>query len=149
MTNKELLERYPWLRRYNRITDEWMYDGSTELDDMPDGWRAAFGEQMCEELNNEILTWDKVVQERFRILQIKEKWGGLRFYVMSGSAKLYEIIGKYEELSRHTCIECGAPATKISRGWISPYCDKCAQEMIDHRVGESFVPIGEYYERSN
>ena len=104
---------------------------------------------MCEELNNEILTWDKVSQERFHIIQIKEKWGSLRFYVIGGTMKLYEIIGKYEELSRHICIECGAPATQISRGWISPYCDDCTQAMKDHRVGEEFVPIVDYYERRN
>ena len=36
-----------------------------------------------------------------------------------------KIIPKYEELSYHTCINCGKPATKRSTGWICPYCDDC------------------------
>ena len=40
------------------------------------------------------------------------------------SKEVYEIIKKYENLSRNTCISCGEPATKISDGWISPFCDK-------------------------
>lgn len=27
-----------------------------------------------------------------------------------------------------TCIVCGRPATKISTGYISPYCDDCYQQ---------------------
>ena len=34
-------------------------------------------------------------------------------------------VDKYENLSYHTCINCGKPATKISTGWICPYCDNC------------------------
>ena len=43
----------------------------------------------------------------------------------SFTLEIFEIIEKYENLSYHTCINCGKPATKISTGWICPYCDNC------------------------
>ena len=177
MTNRELIEKYPWLTPTNRwsgkkITDcagsngeegywpddptkhpEYNYE-FTELDDMPKGWRRAFGEEMCEELNQELLTWNEEDRKEFHITQIKEKYGELRFYVNYGSKALYDIIDKYTTLSRGICINCGKTARWISRGWISPYCDDCAREFFEHFNGsysaqtpweEEFIDINEYY----
>lgn len=155
MTNKELCDLYPWLIPTNRWTGKVVkdYDYSyTELDSLPDGWRRAFGEQMCKELNDEIKTWSEKEQANFRITQIKEKWGSLRFYTNGESAHFRDIIGKYTTLSRRTCIKCGAPARWISRGWISPWCDDCAHFIYDEAPwfqpsdfeGE-YMDINEYY----
>ena len=38
------------------------------------------------------------------------------------------IINKYEQLSKNTCCECGAPAIYISTGWICPWCEQHAPE---------------------
>lgn len=80
--NKILCNKYPWLIPHNcwtgKILDNYDYS-YTELDDMPDGWRAAFGQQMCEEIQ---LVLDKLTPEEsnnFRIIQIKEKWGAPLF----------------------------------------------------------------------
>ena len=79
--NKELINKYPWLLPRNRWTGEvvtgYSYD-YTELDSMPNGWRVAFGDQMIEEIHQQLVKFDFV--DKFRIAQIKEKWGGLRFY---------------------------------------------------------------------
>lgn len=62
--NKALIERFPFLLPRNRWTDEipddFNYD-YTELDAMPNGWRIAFGEQMCEEIA-EALLWKRLLQ---------------------------------------------------------------------------------------
>ena len=90
--NKELIGKYPWLLPRNRFTDLPVnqmpvdfeegyssYDYSyTELDTMPCGWRKAFGEQMCEEIQHELEKFDAV--DDFRVIEIKEKYGQLRFY---------------------------------------------------------------------
>ena len=95
----------------------------TELDAMPTGWREAFGIQLCKDLRRQL------IKDRFlfsyRIAQIKEKWGSLRWYSACASKDVYNILNKYEDLSYNICINCGKPATKISSGWISPYCDDC------------------------
>lgn len=152
--NKRLCNEYPFLIPSNRWSGkrinskepgfwpgapeeipEWDYE-YTELDDMPSGWRKAFGEQMCKEIK-EALPQEKL--DDYRIIQIKEKWGELRWYDNWSTEKLMKIENKYTHISRYTCIKCGKPATKITRGWISPYCDNCVPDF------ENSIPINEYY----
>ncbi len=130
--NKELVRKYPFLLPINLWTNDALddYDYSfTELDAMPDGWRKAFGEQMCEEIA-EVLRRENYLNE-YRILQIKEKWGFLHWYDNGAPDGVNKVISKYEKISERTCIKCGAPATKISRGWISPWCNSCAEALRD------------------
>ena len=124
--NKRLVEEYPFLIPRNYFTDEILddYDYSfTELDDMPEGWRIAFSEQMCDEIQKELERVNFV--DEYRIVQVKEKFGGLRWYTggVPINSKLDDIARKYEYLSEETCIECGRPATYRTLGWICPYCD--------------------------
>jgi hypothetical protein len=128
--NKELIEKYPFLKPRNRWTDEVPedYDYSyTELDAFPEGWLIAFGNQMVEEIYQILLKADYV--EKYRIMQIKEKYGSLRWYdgaiPVVISKELGAVINKYERLSYKTCIKCGEPAYGTTRGWITPYCEKC------------------------
>jgi hypothetical protein len=93
----------------------------TELDAMDSGWRKAFGIQMCEEIKAQ-LKKEKLLY-KYRIFQIK-KFGMLCWYDAYSSKEIQEIIQKYENLSWNTCVVCGKPATKISGGWICPYCDE-------------------------
>lgn len=133
MKNKRLCKRYPFLIlrdwKDNPITDY----SITELDYMPEGWRRAFGIQMCEEIRTILIKRNYL--NDYRIAQIKEKFGGLRWYDEGAPASIYrelqDIIDKYEELSYRTCIRCGRPATKISQGWVSPFCDRCAGKLSD------------------
>lgn len=144
MTNKELIERYPFLRPRNCFTDEIIEDADyTELDDMPEGWRKAFGERMCEEIREELIKHNYL--DEYRIIQIKEKYGMLCWYDAGSPAdsNVYDIISKYEDVSRKICILCGKPATKISRGWICPYCDCVDTNKL--LEGAIFTPIKEYF----
>ena len=107
----------------------------TELDDMPTGWRKAFGIDLCKELKTELKKHKYL--RKYRITQIKEKFGGLRWYDNSNTKEGYNIIQKYEHISFNTCINCGKPATYVSAGWISPYCDNCKDNK------HNYVPITE------
>ena len=133
--NRYLCTKYPWLTPRNRWSDEIVenFDFSwTELDEMPNGWRKAFGEQMCEEIEKVLEEYN--YQDKFRVLQIKEKYGYLHFYYGGLPEGVYEkisnIVRKYEDLSEKTCIECGKPATCYTTGWISPYCDDCVPKEL-------------------
>ena len=97
----------------------------TELDAMDSGWRKAFGIQMCKEIKAELKKHKFLY--KYRIVQIKEKFGGLRWYDagIPKDSKIWDIIDKYTQISYKTCVVCGKPATKISKGWICPYCDDC------------------------
>lgn len=97
----------------------------TELDMMPDGWRKAFGIQICKEIKQSLLrNGGRAALKAYRILQIKEKYGELRWYDNGAPEEVNKIVEKYEYISRCTCIECGAPAKYFTQGWYSPYCEK-------------------------
>lgn len=119
----------------------------TELIAMPDGWRKAFGIQMCKEIRSALIfhfinkdsvkfvnapfkyikSYCKGIHLLFsyRILQIKDKWAELRWYDGNSTEAVHDIIYKYEGISRTICIGCGKPAKWYSKGWINPYCDDC------------------------
>lgn len=132
--NKALIEEFPFLLSRNRWTDKVSedYDYSyTELDNMPEGWRSAFGLQMCRELK-EILEKAGALND-YRITDIKEKYATLRWYdngvPVQAEKEYLAWQSKFVNLSQRTCIKCGAKATKTSVGYISPFCSECASKM--------------------
>ena len=100
----------------------------TELDAMPNGWRKCFGIQMCKEIKQALLRDGRKVLKNYRIEQIKEKFGGLRWYDEHFNDEVASIVKKYEYISERTCSVCGRPAKYLTRGWIEPYCEKCVPE---------------------
>lgn len=143
VTNKILCEKYPFLIPRNIWTDEIDedYDYSwTRLDDLEPGWRIAFGEQLCEELKEALSKADYV--DKFRFTQIKEKYGKLCLYNLGCNQEAWNVIRKYERLSKYVCGQCGQSATKVTTGWIYPYCDECAKRIGEY---EYFADINEFY----
>lgn len=127
-----LLMEYPWLRmkedeaiNYFDIEEDKVY---TYIDCAPRGW-AKLCEDLCAELKPLLERAGYI--DKYKLCQVKEKFGGLRWYEWNVPAAIYDeynaLIRKYEDLSYKTCCVCGAPATKVSTGWISPFCDKCAE----------------------
>lgn len=142
MNNKKLLKQYPWLRPRNRFTDELIPndDNYTELDEMPEGWRISFAEEMCEEIHQVLLNTNSV--DSYRVLQIKEKNGSLCWYHTFAPDELEPIINKYKEISKKTCITCGRPATKIHKNWIGPLCDECVKKALQN-LEKQFISLEE------
>lgn len=56
-------------------------------------------------------------------VQVKEKFGGLRFYVQAATDKHYNYISFAESMSYKTCEECGAPGKTYTDGWHMTLCD--------------------------
>jgi len=95
-----------------------------------DGWL-----QMIHDLIEELIAagWDK------QICQIKEKFGGLRFYINSGSEEIHDIISRYESLSYTICEVCGETG-EIRKdcgwkgsSWYKTMCDKHYDELKEER----------------
>lgn len=82
--------------------------------------------QLVIDLHNEIVA----IAPEYRLNQVKEKFGGLRFYTNIRDATARDIISKYEALSETVCDVCGAPGKKrsIERKYIATRCD-------DHNKG--------------
>ena len=55
--------------------------------------------------------------------QVKEKFGGLRFYVQAATDKHYQYINFAESMSYRTCESCGAPGKTYTDGWHVTLCD--------------------------
>lgn len=58
------------------------------------------------------------------ICQIKEKFGGLRFYINEGSEDIFNRIRLAEDASYLTCEVCGEPGTLRAGHWHATMCDE-------------------------
>jgi hypothetical protein len=68
----------------------------------------------------------KLDEETLRVpvaVQVKEKFGGLRFYVQAATDKHYQYISFAESMSYRTCEECGNPGKTYTDGWHMTLCD--------------------------
>ncbi len=66
-----------------------------------------------------------------QVLQIKEKFGGLRIYVDNNTAQVGEIIKAAEEKVMKTCESCGEPGKLCSDcGWMMVRCDTCWESRL-------------------
>lgn len=98
----------------------------TELDFMPTGWRKAFGIQMCKEIKDALLKdGGRKLLRSYRIVDIKEKYGSLRWYDNYSSPRVWKVILKYEYISSYTCVICGDLAVGYTpvEYWKCPYCE--------------------------
>ena len=85
-----------------------------------DGWVFLLDKLFTDMIN---AGWDK------ELGQVKEKFGGLRVYVGEASEEIYTLIRQAELAASYTCVNCGAPADRITRGyWASPCCTACQQK---------------------
>ena len=89
-----------------------------------DGWfnliykLCADIDSVCEKLKLSDHNWPHASQ-------IKEKYGGLRFYTDCALNEVYDLIEAAENLSLVTCQGCGLPGKTRDGGWIRTLCDTC------------------------
>jgi hypothetical protein len=62
--------------------------------------------------------------EQVVVEQIKEKFGGLRFYYQGGDEHIHGMVRMAEAWAGHACEECGAAGKRRSGGWIRTLCDQ-------------------------
>lgn len=62
--------------------------------------------------------------EPVKVAQIKEKFGGLRFYYDGGDEHISGMVRIAESWAGSSCEECGIPGKSRSGGWIRTLCDK-------------------------
>jgi hypothetical protein len=66
--------------------------------------------------------------EQVVVEQIKEKFGGLRFYYRGGNDTIAGMVAMAESFAEHTCETCGDIGKRRSGGWIRTLCDKHEEE---------------------
>ncbi len=94
-----------------------------------DGWFNII-DRLCANIQHYIDWQNKKNHEKHPVVeqvvavQIKEKFGTLRFYYDGGDDTIGGMIRMAESMSAVTCEECGSPGHQRSGGWIRTLCDK-------------------------
>lgn len=94
-----------------------------------DGWYDLI-DQMCGVIQSHI-DWQNRKEEKVKqvvAVQVKEKFGGLRFYYDGGDDFIRGVVAFAEDMSCVICEECGKPGKRRSGGWIRTLCDEHAAE---------------------
>jgi len=61
--------------------------------------------------------------------QVKEKFGGLRFYLRGGATDaVWDLIDEAENKSEEICELCGQPGKLRGKSWVQTLCAKCSKE---------------------
>lgn len=132
--DQNLFEKYPALfRRRNKDDFETcMYYGFS----CGDGWYKIIDE-LSEKLSDFILEYyafSKGAPVPY-VVQVKEKFGSLCFYMSNQTKEMTEMIAIAEEQSVVTCEWCGEPGKhdrhrekKEKFGWVRTLCDPCAEK---------------------
>jgi hypothetical protein len=109
---------------YNIKTQDGTYLlSNTVVHNCDQGWYPLI-QELIDRLNE--------LPEEIEVLQVKEKFAGLRFYVSGASEKANNIISLYETYSYHICEHCGEFWTakeRVNHGWWKTLDDKCAKEL--------------------
>ena len=121
---KYLVEKYPRLYRGKDlpITQNLLPFGI----ETGDGWF-----DIIDQLSAEITRLDEESITDTLAVQVKEKYGGLRFYISGGDSRVDEAIEYAENKSLETCEVCGEPGRERGTSWIYTMCDKCWKEHTD------------------
>ena len=127
-----------WKDYQRDLRADFEHNFESALDSIPDGWIKSFIPQFKDELFSSLGAY----ADEIMFYQIKEKFGELTVYWSFPDKDYYtekdyadlegltttiqNIIKKYTEISKNTCVVCGNPATYMTTwAWIAPFCDDC------------------------
>lgn len=123
---KKLYEKYP-LTFQRKVRIEF---------NVGPGWLPLL-DKLCSGIENELNSLPVFLlpekHKDFGIGQVKEKFGGLRFYLDTVPDEIrdnvYKLIGDAESESYKVCEECSAPGRAQGTGWIRTLCDDCQEKL--------------------
>ena len=111
---KELEDKL--FKKHNKILD------SVHYLEVSDGWYKLI-DRLCEAIQAIV---DSESLEQVKAVQVKEKFGGLRFYTAEyvESPEIQKLIEEAESASYVTCETCGSPAScEAPNGWYKTSCE--------------------------
>ena len=113
MTQDEIVKKYPGL-----------FDKDFVIE-CGAGWNLIVDE-LCGKISEYLKSQRWQLRKYFRVEQVKEKYGGLRFYVNVYMDDVENLIREYEMKSFAVCEVCGQPGElRDDRHWLVTLCDSC------------------------
>lgn len=93
------------------------------------GWYPIL-EKLCANIQSHIDWKEKQGKDCPQVVveQIKEKFGGLRFYYQGGDDYISGLVAMAESVADGLCEECGSIGTRRNGGWIRTLCNKHEDE---------------------
>lgn len=91
-----------------------------------DGWFRIIHE-LSAKLEEIIKAMPAGERDDYYAVQVKEKFGGLRFYMNMETEEMGRAIEEAEGRSIITCEVCGVPGRRTGRGWVKTLCETHAE----------------------
>jgi len=107
------------------------------------GWYPIL-EILCSNIQHH-LDWknrESLVVPQVEVDQIKEKFGGLRFYYSGGDDEISGMVRMAEAWADVACEECGAVGKRRNGGWIRTLCDKHEEEHQERKRNQEMKASG-------
>jgi hypothetical protein len=129
ITTEQLIQKYPKIFQ--------QYEGNPGMVNwfgVPDGWLPVI-DKLCGSMQRYIdnhISYTKNGEYRpaqVTCSQMKEKFGGLRFYTDGHDEVVEGMINMAEYICSYTCQECGSEDNiGHTSGWITVLCQNCARD---------------------
>ena len=91
--------------------------------DVGDGWFDMIYD-LSVKIEKLILELPEEARPECKASQVKEKFGGLRFYMDGATDEMRTLIRDAESLSYHICETCGKSGGLRKGGWLKVLCDE-------------------------
>ena len=116
--NDELVAKYPKIFATIKHTE------------CGDGWYTILN-ALCSNIQIHV-DWSKC--EQVVAGQVKEKFGGLRFYYSGGDEYISGLMSMTESVASVTCEVCGNPGKLRTGGWLKTLCQEHHNERAQARA---------------
>jgi hypothetical protein len=127
--DNQLCEKYPkiFADRHKPMTETAMCWGL----EIGDGWYKIL-DSLCNQIQHYV-DWKQEQKDKHGrgqgcsqviATQVKEKFGGLRFYYEGGDDYIRGLVSMAESWAENTCETCGHPGKLKGRGWLYTACDE-------------------------
>lgn len=121
--DQALVKDFPNLYRHRKNESYCIWWGIA----VGDGWEPMIRE-LSAKLEALIVALPKRQQAKYFATQVKEKFGGLRFYMSKATDEMRALLDEAETKSFETCESCGSPGTLRRGSWITVACDPCEEK---------------------
>jgi len=134
---KKLLETFPDLFKHRDNLQASLMAFGFEFSD---GWYDLIY-NLCNDINEyykKAPCYGGHIPETFYVIQAKEKFGGLRFYITMAPKEVHDMIHKAEDDSYKICEYCGKKGTlRRKLPWWQTLCKSCYDKLLEGKYSKN------------